>query len=162
MRLEDIESELKSRVEQTRGWLRDTESPVIEGLEARNTPCTAYAIDLIDEPKRKESDGIKFLLEFGRPDRRFSARAEVRIKPEGSKTSDGSGIANGPYVAVYVLGGGSDKSHLSFFDQFDNADVYFRGADDPIDEWYKRWLGRLLLSTSGATVFKHMAPITGS
>ncbi len=159
MQIEDIEADLKYKIEQTRSWLADAEPPTIDGLEARDTPCLATADRLINDPKRKESDGVLFILEFGSRDRRYTAEAEVRISCTSSQTKDKSGIANGPYVAVYVLEIESGKSLLSFFEPFDNADAYFRSADDSIQDWYAKWLRRLLRLQTGNTVFKHMEPI---
>lgn len=159
MQIEDIEADLKHKIDQTRSWLSSAEPHVIEGLEARGTPCTATAIELIDDSSRKESDGVRFKLEFGRPDCRFVATAEVRISSTSSITKDKSNIANGPYVAVYVLDTGSDKGLLSFFEQFDDADAYFGAVYDSIQDWYAKWLQRLLGLQRGATVFKHKKPI---
>jgi len=68
-------------------------------------------------------------------------------------------IANGPYVAVYVADIDSSQNQLSFFEHFDDAEAYFRGADETIDRWYKRWLRRLLRLRTGTTVFKHMKSV---
>ena len=51
MQIEDIEADLRRRVEETRDWLNSEDLPKIEGLEARGTPCLATAIALISEPK---------------------------------------------------------------------------------------------------------------
>lgn len=159
MQIEDIEVDFRRQVEETRSLFGGTDLPVVEGLEARGTPCIARAIELINDTGRKESDGVRFRLEFGRPDRRYSATVEVRIKAESSLTKDGSGIANGPYVALYVLEIDSGKGILSFFEQFENVDAYFRTIDDPIEAWYAKWLRRLLRLETGTIVFKHMKPI---
>lgn len=99
MILENIENDLLRRIEESIRWLDSNKALIIDGLDARNTPCAATAIELINDKKRKESDGVKFQLEFGKSDRRFSAVVEVRIKSTSSTTRDGSGLANGPYVA---------------------------------------------------------------
>ena len=159
MQIEDIEADLKQRIDQTRSWVADAESPVIEGLEARGTPCTATAVELINDASRKESDGVRFNLDFGQPDRRRAATVEVRISSTSSKSKGESSLENGPYVAVYVVERGTGKWLLSFFEQFDSADDYFRSTDDSIQDWYAKWLRRLLRLKSGTTVFKHMEPI---
>ena len=156
MRIEDIEADLQLRIEQTRNWLSNSELPVIEGLEARNTPCTATVVELINDSKRKESDGVRFSLEFGRPDKRLLAKAEVRISSTSSEARDKQSVANGPYVAVYVLDSKTGTGLLSYFEQFDDADAYFRAADDSIQSWYAKWLRRLLGLPKGNTVFKNM------
>lgn len=56
MKIEDIEEDLKKRIDQTRNWLADVESPVVDDLEARGTPCKATAIELINDTSRKEPD----------------------------------------------------------------------------------------------------------
>ena len=159
MRIEDIEADLERRIEETQDWLNRESSPEISGLEARGTSCTATVIALISDPKRKESDGVRFRLEYGTESKRYESQAEVRIKASPSGSSDGQGIANGPYVAVYVLDVESGTGLLSFFDQFDNADVYFRSADSTIEEWYTGWLRRLLRQERGNIIFKHKRPI---
>jgi hypothetical protein len=156
MQIEDIEADLKQRIDGTRSWLADMNLPVIEGLEARGAPCTATAIELISDSSRKESDGVRFNLEFGRPDRKSVATAEVRISSTSSDVKDTSGTANGPYVAVYVLDTESGKGLLSYFEQFDIADAYFRAVDDSIQDWDAKWLHRLLRLQKGNTVFKNM------
>ena len=135
MILEDIENDLVRRIEGSIRWLDSNEALIIDGLDARNTQCAATAIELINDKKRKESDGVKFQLEFGKPDRRFSAVVEVRIKSTSSATRDGSGLANGPYVAVYVMDSKNQRSDLSYFEQFEDAEIYFGSADDSIQEW---------------------------
>jgi len=159
MQIEDIEADLKSKIDQTRSWLAGDELPTINGLEARGTPCVATAVTLINDTKRKESDGVLFSLEFGRPDRRLAAKVEVRISSTSSSTTDKLGIANGPYIAVYVLDTESGTGLLSFFEPFDNADAYFQSADDSIQDWYAKWLRRLLRLETGTTVFKHIKPV---
>ena len=62
-------------------------------------------------------------------------------------------------VAVYVLDAASGKGHLSFFEKFDDVDVYFRSGNDAIQDWYAKWLRRLLRLRTGTTVFKHLDPI---
>ena len=84
MQIEDIEKDLERRVEESTYWLETDDAHIIGGLEARNSPCTATAISLISDKKRKESDGIKFEMEFGKPDYRYSAVVEVRIKSTSS------------------------------------------------------------------------------
>ena len=159
VQIEDIESDLKRRVDETRAWLKGNDAAVIDGLEARGTPCVAAAVGLIRDPSRKESDGALFRLEFGRSEQKYVASAEVRIKATSSASKDRSGIANGPYVAVYVVDRESGQGILSYFESFENPDSYFRSVEDSIADWYGRWLGRLLRKRDGATVFKHMERI---
>ena len=104
----------------------------------------------------KESEGARFSLELGRPDQRFAATAEVRISSTRSGSKDKSSTANGPYVAVCVLDTESGKALLSLFEQIDNADEYFRAVGDSIQDWYAKWLRRLLGLKKGNTVFKNM------
>ncbi len=160
MQIEDIEKDLEHRVEETTRWLESDDALVIDGLEARNTPCRATAIELINDKRRKERNGVKFKLEFGKLDRRYSAVVEVRIKSTSSVTRHGSGLANGPYVAVYVVDPDNQKGDLSYFEHFEDAEAYFGAPDDPIQEWYKKWLRRLLRLQKGTTVFKHMEPVS--
>jgi hypothetical protein len=160
MQIEDIEKDLMRRVQESASWLESDDPLVIDGLEARDTPCTATAISLISDKKRKESDGVKFHLEFGKSDRRYSAVVEVRIKSTSSATRDGSGLANGPYVSVYVVDTKSQKGDLSYFEALEDANAYFRSVDDSIQEWYKMWLRRLLRLHKGATVFKYMKDVS--
>jgi len=159
MDLSDIENDLRRRIDESVQWLGSGNGTVIEGLQARSTPCNATAVGIIDDKKRKESDGIKFHLVFGKPKRQYSATVEVRIKSTGSAAQNGTGLANGPYIAVYVLDINSGKGQLSYFERFENAEVYFRTVENSIQEWYALWLRRLLNRREGATVFNHMQPV---
>lgn len=156
MVVDDIEQDLRLRIEETSSWMSSPELPVIDNLEARGTPCTAYAVELIKDEHRKESDGLRFRLELGKPEQRYFSIVEVRIKDTRSDATDGQSIANGPYISVYIEDLDEGGTVCSYFEHFEDAETYFSEERDSISDWYRKWIHRLLRMETGNIIFKYM------
>ena len=55
-----------------------------------------------------------------------------------------------------MVGPDNQKGDPSYFEHFKDGEAYFGATDDNIQEWYEKWLRRLLRLQKGTTVFKHM------
>lgn len=148
MRSVDIEQDLARRIEESKEWVDDPTA--VKGLHVRGKPAHATPLSFLDSPHRPDSNGVEFELDIEGAEHQ-SVIVHVRIKPMW--TAGKEGTDSPPYVMVYVIHSGTGSEDLLWHDVVDNAELYPKLAELPLDQWYGVWLNRALAAKANYKIF---------